>query len=257
MSCAVFYGALAVLILLLLVMMQGCARVKPAPEPTPAPAKYPAPYPKPYVVLGKTYQPLPHARGFTQSGEASWYGEDFHGKKTSSGEIYNMYAISAAHKTLPLGTYVRVSNLNNGKEIIVRVNDRGPFVRDRIIDLSYAAAKKLGIVGPGIAPVKIVALGEAALPETKSGTGQSYIPTDYYTGNFTIQIGAFSDRNNAERLKQKLDQLYKNVQIESYNGGNEVLYRVRVGRCSTLEEATKYETFLIQNGFSDAFTIAE
>ena len=234
---------------LFLVVMYGCTSAKPPPTSSN--------YPKPYVALGKRYQPLPHASGFTQSGKASWYGKKFHGRKTASGEIYNMYAISAAHKTLPLGTYVRVHNRNNGKEIVVRINDRGPFVRGRIIDLSYEAAKRLGIVGPGTAPVKIVALGKSVQPETKSESGRSYIPDDYYTGNFTIQIGAFSDRNNAERLKQKLDRSYKNVHIIPYYIGNEVLYRVRVGKCSTLEEAVKYEEFLIQNEFSDAFTIAE
>lgn len=232
-----------------LLVMHGCTSARP-PSTSP-------PYPKPYIVLGKKYQPLPHARDFIQSGKASWYGREFHGKKTASGEIYNMHAMSAAHKTLPLGTYVRVRNLNNNKEVIVRINDRGPFVRGRIIDLSYAAAKKIGIVGPGTAPVKIVALGRSGQRETKSKGSRSYIPADYYKGNFTIQIGAFKDRNNAERLKQKLDRSYKNVHIIPYSREDEVLYRVRVGRCSTLEEAIKYEEILIQNGFRDAFTIAE
>jgi len=102
-----------------------------------------------------------------------------------------------------------------------------------------------------------VALGKSVQAEAKSESGRSYIPADYYTGNFTIQIGAFSDRKNAERLKQKLDRSYKNVYISPYSIGNEVLYRVRVGRCSTLEESIKYDNFLIQKGFSDAFAIAE
>ena len=119
----------------------------------PPPAK--PGHPKPYKVLGKWYQPLPHSDGFRQRGLASWYGRDFHGKKTSSGEIYNMHAMTAAHKTLPLGTYVRVYNLENKRSTLVRINDRGPFVRGRIIDLSYSAAKEVGIVGPGTARVSL------------------------------------------------------------------------------------------------------
>jgi rare lipoprotein A len=112
------------------------------------------------------YQPLPHARDFRQRGEASWYGRDFHGRQTASGEIYDMYAMTAAHKTLPLGTYVRVQNRDNNKTVDVRVNDRGPFVRGRIIDLSYTAAHKIGVVGPGTAAVEIAALGAATKPRT-------------------------------------------------------------------------------------------
>jgi rare lipoprotein A len=114
-------------------------------------------YPKPYKISGKWYQPLPYARGYRERGLASWYGKKFHGRKTANGETYNMYGISAAHKTLPLGTYVTVKNLDNGKTLVVRINDRGPFVKGRIIDLSYGAAKKLGVVGPGTARVDVLA----------------------------------------------------------------------------------------------------
>ncbi|MFC1515462.1 septal ring lytic transglycosylase RlpA family protein [Thermodesulfobacteriota bacterium] len=239
---------------LLLFFIHGCARV----VPPPGPAKPPPPgYPKPYKVMGKWYQPTPHAKGFVQKGKASWYGKQFHGRKTANGEIYNMYAMTAAHKTLPLGTWVRVYNLENNKEVVVRINDRGPFVRHRIIDLSYTAAKEIDIVGPGTAPVKIVALGRTPSSKAKSPAGTSRDSIDYYSGNFTIQVGAFSDRKNAERLLQSLDKTYKNVHISKYNNGFETFYRMRVGRCSTLEEATKYEEILIQNGFEDAFIIAE
>jgi rare lipoprotein A len=207
--------------------------------------------------MGKYYQPLPHAQGFRQQGIASWYGKKFHGRKTANGEIYNMYAISAAHKTLPLGTRVRVHNMNNNKEIMVRINDRGPFVHGRIIDLSYTAAKKLGIIGPGTAPVEIVALADVTNPEAGSRVSPEYAPVDYYTGNFTFQVGAFANPKNAERLKNKLALKYKNVHITTCKNGYETLYRLRVGKCSTLEEAARYEKILAHDGFENAFTVAE
>jgi len=223
-------------------LFSGCASVKPPPT-TPG-------HPKPYKI-GKTwYKPLPHARGFDQRGKASWYGKKFHGRKTANGETYNMYAMTAAHKTLPFNTHVRVYNLENGKEIRVRINDRGPFVRGRIIDLSYKAAKKIRMVGSGTASVNIVALGVA----NKSTTLDS---TKRYQGKFTIQVGAFANRENAERLRNKLNQSFKNAHITTYNDGYSIYYRVRVGKCSTLEQAVKYEEIMIKRGFSDAFAVAQ
>ncbi len=234
---------------LLSLLIFGCST--PGPPPTPPG------HSKPYRIGKNWYRPLPHAQDFRQRGKASWYGKKFHGRKTANSEIYNMYAMTAAHKTLPLGTYVRVENLNNNKKIEVRINDRGPFVRGRIIDLSYTGAKKLGIVGPGTAPVEIVALGTASKKKTPGSSGRTYVPIDYYKGNFTVQVGAFSDRKNAEKLQQKLDKEYKGAHIAAYDDGNATFYRVRVGRCSTLEQAEKYEEIMIQRGFEDAFAIAE
>ena len=233
-------------------LIYGCASSPPRSQPPP-PSK--PGYPKPYKVLGKWYQPLPHSEGFRQRGIASWYGRDFHGKKTSNGEIYNMYAMTAAHKTLPLGTHVQVYNRENGRSIVVRINDRGPFVRGRIIDLSYTAARDIGIVGPGTARVEVVALGR---PATSSGSsGSTYIQDDYYSGNFTFQVGAFLNPENAERLKRKLDRTYKNAHIAEYDDGVNIFYRVRVGKVSSLQQAEEYEAYLIQNGFPDAFVVAE
>jgi rare lipoprotein A len=230
-------------------LLYGCTTVAPPPAPLG--------HPKPYKI-GKTwYKPLPDARGFKQRGKASWYGGKFHGRKTSNGEIYDMYAMTAAHKTLPLGTYIRVCNLENNRKIEVRINDRGPFVRGRILDLSYTAAKELGIVGPGTAEVEIVALGAMDQPKQPGSTGRSYIPANYYQGNFTVQIGAFNELKNAQKLKQKLGQSYKNVYITIGYNGNGALYRVRVGRFSTLEQANTHEESMIQNGFKDALAIAE
>ena len=241
-----------IIVIVLLFIVWGCATSSPPSSPPPQP---PPGYPKPYKVWGKWYQPLPDAKGFRQRGIASWYGKDFHGKKTSNGEIYNMYAMTAAHKTLPLGTHVRVHNLENGKKTDVRINDRGPFVRGRIIDLSYSAAKKVGLVGPGTARVEIFALGSPA--STDGGTNRSYVQQDFYKGNFTFQVGAFLNRENAERLKRELSQSYKNAHITEYDNGEQIFYRVRVGRVNTLEQASKYEEYLIQNGFPDAFVVAE
>jgi rare lipoprotein A len=219
----------------------------PAPQPLPG-------YPKPYKVYGRWYQPLPDSKGFRQRGIASWYGEDFHGKKTSSGEAYDMYALTAAHKTLPLGTYVRVHNLENNRQVELRINDRGPFVRSRIIDLSYAAAKEIGIVESGTASVEVVAL---ATPAVTDGGTPRYEPVDLYAGNFTFQVGAFVNRENAERLTSKLGQKYKNAHIKVYDRGDQIFYRVRVGSFSTLEQAAAQEEILAKDGYPDVFVVGE
>jgi rare lipoprotein A len=232
----------------LLFFVNGCATSEPPPQ-------QPADYPKPYKVFGKWYQPLPDSKGFHQRGIASWYGKAFHGKKTSNGETYDMYAMTAAHKTLPLGTYVRVHNLENNRELEVRINDRGPFVRGRIIDLSFTAAKELGLVGPGTAKVEIVALGTPAASD--DGTSRTYVQGDYYSGNFTFQVGAFANRENAERLKHKLDEQYKNAHITRYDRGDKIFYRVRVGAFKTLEDAILNEANFIQDGYPDGFMVAE
>lgn len=232
----------------------------PVARRTPPPPDRHPEAPRPYQVFGKWYQPLAHAKGFRQRGIASWYGEAFHGRPTSSGEVYDMYRISAAHKVLPLGTYVRVRHLANGRTLDVQINDRGPFVAGRIIDLSYAAAQRLGIVEPGTAPVEIVALGVPARTAARSGKPQRYTPVDYYRGRFTIQVGAFRSRENAEKLQASLQhRSYRHAHIRSYfsHRGDETLHRVMVGRCTTLGQAQRYETILRQHGFDDAFMVAE
>ncbi len=247
---------LAVALVLILMLLAGCsARSRPAP---PAPSLPPAPRPessapearpgepKPYKALGQWYQPLPDAKGFRQEGVASWYGPDFHGKRTSSGEIYDMHAMTAAHKTLPLGTLVRVRHLQNQRAVELRINDRGPFVGNRVIDLSYEAARQLGVVGPGTAAVEVVAVGVAA------GS-----PVDLYSGNFTFQVGAFASRDSAERLRAELNPRFGNAHIVEFDRGDRLLYRVRVGKTANLQEAVAYEAHLVRNGFPDAFAVAE
>ena len=238
-----------------LMVLQACASaplVPPTPSPSSAPATPPG-QPKPYRVYGTWYRPLPDARGFSQQGVASWYGRDFHGRRTSSGEIYDMYALTAAHKTLPLGTWVKVRRLDNDQQVVVRVNDRGPFVHGRIIDLSYSAAKELGMVGPGTAQVEVVALGE----RLQTPSGNAFVPVDYYSGAFTIQVGAFSSRDNAERLRSRLAQSFANAHVISFDRGDAIFYRVRVGRCTDLDSAEQYERQLAANGFPDVFIVAE
>jgi rare lipoprotein A len=227
----------------------GCSTVEPPVVPPG--------YPKPYKMGRNWYTPLPHARSFSQHGTASWYGMEFHGKKTANGEIYNMYDMTAAHKTLPFDTYVSVRNLRNNKTAIVRINDRGPFARGRIIDLSYSAAKKLGIVGPGTTDVEIVALAGSGETYMTGGKTTSYPVTDLYQGHFTVQIGAFGERKNAEKFRDQLARTYQNVYITAYSNGSDTFYRVKVGRYSNLAQANRFESMMIQKGYKDAFAVAE
>ena len=168
-----------------------------------------------------------------------------------------MYGVSAAHKTLPMDTWVRVKNLDNHRVIDVRINDRGPFVRGRIIDLSYTAAKQIGMVGPGTARVEIVALGTAASGGSSNQRPPAFVPVDYNKGNFTFQVGAFKERKNAERLRKALDRRYKNAHISQYDAPDGVYFRVRVGRITDLAQAEAYEKILIEDGFVQAFIVAE
>ncbi len=212
---------------------------------------------KPYKINGNTYRPIASSRGFSQKGLASWYGKKFHGRKTSNGETYNMYAMTAAHKTLPLGTWVRVHNLENKRQAVVRVNDRGPFVRGRIIDLSYKAAKKLGVLGPGTAKVKVVALGRAASGVRGKAIPKKFKSVNYWNGNFTVQVGAFKVKNNARRLKSQLIASFGNAHIKSYSDYRGRFYRVRVGRFKNLKKANAFAKKMMTMGNKQAFVVAE
>ncbi len=211
---------------------------------------------KPYRIKGVQYTPLASAKGFVQTGIASWYGRKFHNRKTANGETYNMYAMTAAHKTLPLGTWVRVHNLENNRQIVVRINDRGPFVYGRIIDLSYAGAKKLGIVGKGTARVRITALGRATSFSAKTRAPVSFRPLDYWKGNFTIQVGAFQVKKNALNYRKKLSKIYKHVHVVSFRDSRGIFYKVRIGRFTSLKDAMRFREKLMASGFDNAFTIA-
>jgi rare lipoprotein A len=160
--------------------------------------------------------PTPAPAGYTEQGRASWYGEPFNGRHAANGEIYDMYKLTAAHRTLPFETMVRVTNLNNGKTTTVRITDRGPFVENRIIDLSLAAAREIESVGPGVVPIQLEVLGNVN-------------PT---AGFFTVQVGAFRDRTNAERLRDRLSASYSPIFIQQYDSPDGGFYRVRVGKIS-------------------------
>jgi rare lipoprotein A len=191
----------------------GCAHRTYAPQ---APA--PAPLPQPSAPSA----PQPAIPGqYVEEGVASWYGVPFDGHRTSSGEIYDMHAFTAAHRTLPFGSMVRVTNLRNGMQTEVRINDRGPFVANRIIDLSLSAAQAIGMVGPGTAPVRLEAI---------SGPN----PIESFFG---VQVGAFASEENADRLRAQLAMRYSSVSIAIYDSPNGLFYRVRVGRLPTEEAA--------------------
>jgi rare lipoprotein A len=182
----------------------------------------------PYTVFGRRYQVMDSSRGFVQRGQASWYGTKYHGRTTSSGEVYDMYAMSAAHNHLPLPTYLEVTNLDNGRSVIVKVNDRGPFHGDRILDLSYAAAGKLGMVGKGVAPVVIRAI------DTKSPAQQvakrPSAPKLAGSGGYLLQVAAFSSRQNADSLRYELQHLLDyDIQVRPANSGQRPLYKVQIG----------------------------
>jgi len=184
--------------------------------------------PSSYVVFGKRYYVMDSSKGYVEKGIASWYGTKFHGRRTSSGETYDMYAMTAAHKTLPLPTYVRVTNLNNRKFVILKVNDRGPFHEDRIIDLSYTAAIKLDIIknGTGLVEVKAIET-DTTIKNFQSNDNKK---TFSERTSFYIQVGTFSKLENAQVLEQKLKFLDNNlIKISSVIVSGNTLYRVRIG----------------------------
>ncbi len=203
--------------------------------------------PKSYVVFGKRYYVLASNRGYEEQGVASWYGKKFHGRRTSSGETYDMYAMSAAHKTLPLPTYLQVTNLENGRQVVVRVNDRGPFHDNRIIDLSYSAARKLGILknGTGLVRIRAIQPGEA------SGQGVTRLaqkPTRELLGKLRIylQVGAYSLRDNALRVKTRLTSITTDtVFIQKVVTGAREIFRVRLGPLRSVEEADQLSSKML------------
>jgi rare lipoprotein A len=196
----------------------------------------------PYTVLGQTYRVLPTARGYDERGIASFYGAKFHGYKTSSLEDYDMYAFSAAHKTLPLPSYARVTNLANGKSVIVRINDRGPFHENRLIDLSYAAAVKIGVWPKGTGLVEVRAIDPAHPDDTPAPPTELAAPAAVPQGGarptIWLQVGAFADLANADRVAQQLRSArLAPVQVidAQVNGRN--IRRVRVGPLEDVERA--------------------
>lgn len=220
--------------------------------------------PDSYIVRGQRYKVMKTAIGFRQRGIASWYGSKFHGHRTSNGETYNMYAMTAAHKNLPLPSYVRVTNQENGRSVVVKVNDRGPFHQNRIIDLSYAAAKKLGITPTGTGKVEISVIDPrqanrprrvSALDNIKKKTplkpvvGKS-APKQTSQQRVYLQVGAFNERSNADDLCDQLAGILESGEINTgYNVAHK-LYRVRIGPLASAEEANRLAEKISQSGIA-------
>lgn len=234
----------------------GPTRPQPAPSPPAAgvPDRPLRPWEKPYVVNGERFDPLLDHQGFVEEGIASWYGADFHGKKTSNGEIYDMHAMTAAHKTLPLGVWVRVRNLKTGQEQVLRVNDRGPFVAGRVIDLSYAGAQALGLVGPGTAPVRVEALGFQAVDS--AGRISYQAPPRYDLGNFSIQVGAFTLAANARKKAEEMERRYGFASVQAGMVNGTLFHRVRAGKYGSLAEAEKGRMMFEGEGYRNCFVVA-
>jgi rare lipoprotein A len=201
---------------------------------------------RPYTVFGRTYVPVVNREPTKERGIASWYGKKFHGQKTSSGEPYDMFAMTAAHPTLPIPSYARVTNLKTGKWVVVRINDRGPFHSDRLIDLSYAAAVRIGIAGPGSGRVEVERVFESPepdvpVPQARPAPAQAIVETPMVVeepAGLWLQLGAFSSRESAENFREKvakeLSWIYEPVQVSSREG----LHRVRLGPYRNRDEAT-------------------
>jgi rare lipoprotein A len=243
------YGVLAACGMLLLA---GCGTKKTNAARPPEDGRLKG-HQKPYVVNGERYEPLQSHEGFVQTGTASWYGPDFHGKRTSNGEVYDMHAMTAAHKTLPLGVFVKVRNRESGEEAVVRVNDRGPFVKGRIIDLSYAAARKLGVVQNGTAPVRIEALGYRVTGEDGKET---YAPVNYDRGDYTVQTGSFTVNANAERQAAAMKQTEGFSDIRRVEVNGETFFRVYAGRYASLRAAEAARERFERSGYPGSFVVS-
>jgi len=253
-SCSGRVGSLSLLIaaMLLPAILVGCGKRQPASHP---PAQAPAPAsssgPQPQSKLGapgsspRSAPPPANERRpvvpgeYVEEGVASWYGVPFNGRRTSNGEIYDMHEFTAAHRTLPFNAVVRVTNLRNGKQTQVRVNDRGPFVADRVIDLSLSAAEAIEMVGPGTAQVRLEVIA-----------GPSSV-----TGFFAVQIGAFREQENAQRLKVEMESRNLPVSIVSYDSPSGLFYRVRVGRVPTEADANQLAGQLRATGQVTTFVV--
>ncbi len=229
------------------------ANIEAIPDATPKPEPRSAHgNPLFYDVMGKRYFVLPSADGYSERGVASWYGPTFHGERTSSGESYDMYGMTAAHKTLPLPTYARVTNLKNGRSIVVRINDRGPFVANRLIDLSYTAAAKLDMIREGTTLVEVHALTPGE-PDNLTRTEQTPPPTLY------VQVGAFSDERNAAHAVERLHAagLTTAFALAPADGSSSHLFRVRIGPVNSVSEFDQLAARLATVGFRDARLAAD
>lgn len=285
----------------LLVACGSQPRIPPPPGtsridiPVTAPAAPPAsaePYSprgnrSPYQVFGQTYYVLPTAQGYQAEGTASWYGEQFHGLQTSNGEIYNMYALTAAHKSLPIPCYARITHLGNGRQVVVRVNDRGPFHDDRLIDLSYGAALQLGFADVGLAQVRIEVINASATPLSPAAAvvASTPKPTKVSAENgvpavikrkppgsttaarsaaeagagLYLQAGAFSRREAAAAMVERLTDVVKHpISISTADTAKrESLFRVRIGPIASQDEAQQIQSLISRHGIASSFAFRQ
>jgi len=261
--------AVRALLLASLVVLAGCsggramrdgpgAAVDPASVPAVVPKAEPKSRygnPESYEVFGRRYQVRDSADGYVEEGVASWYGSKFHGRRTSSGETYNMYDMTAAHKTLPLPTYVRVTNLDNGRSAILKVNDRGPFHDNRLIDLSYAAAVKLGVIGSGTARVRVEAVAGGTPIRASAPAAQGVDPdVPVY-----VQVGAFRYYANAQEMRARVQGAdVRGVEVDRDTTHDGVpIYRVRIGPFDNLDEGNRIAAKLRRAGIAPAQVVAE
>jgi rare lipoprotein A len=235
--------------------VSGIPNAVPRPEPLSRYGNPPS-----YVVYGERYYTLPSSKGYRERGLASWYGTKFHGKRTSSGEPYDLYAMTAAHKTLPLPTYVEVTNLDNGRSVIVKVNDRGPFHEGRIIDLSYTAAVKLGIQGKGTGRVEVRAIDPVAPDQVPDDAPVLVQSSDKPSApaadsQLFLQVGAFQEQDNAHRLRNDIEsQNVGAVRIVQATTERGTFYKVQVGPLADTAAADRVARALKSLGIHEART---
>ena len=266
--CGVFFAGL-------LLTVAGCQPYRHQPA-TPTVRTAPPPVQPPrsqrgnppfYEVLGQRYYVMASNNGYRERGVASWYGKKFHGNPTANGERYDMHGMTAAHKTLPLPTWVEVTNLRNGRAVIVKVNDRGPFVKNRLIDLSYAAASQLGMVTAGTTLVEVRALGApaaapaavtAAVPVQVVQAAPAEPPPPLAVRNLYVQVGAFAERDNAERLMGRLlSHGLGDVFVLSDESQQPSIHRVRVGPVSEVADYDGIVARLASLGFTETHLVSE
>jgi len=217
----------------------------------------------PYTVLGKSYRVLPTEEGYSERGVASWYGEKFHGHKTSNGEVFDMYQVSAAHKSLPIPSFLRVTNLDNNRSIIVRVNDRGPFHGDRIVDLSYAAAMKLGYADTGTARVQLESVVASGTSRDRGATALTISREPVLqvsaTGSKYLQVGAFSELSTAREVSGRVEAITNlPVFIRTVNTSNDrILHRVRVGPIPDAGQLQRVSQSVVAANLGNPYTVTE
>lgn len=237
----------------------GSGELIPSPEPKSRQGNPPF-----YDAFGERYYILETNEGYVERGVASWYGRKFHGRHTANGEVYDMYAMTAAHKTLPLPTWARVTNLRNGKSVVVRVNDRGPFIHNRLIDLSWSAAEKLNFAQQGTTLVEIRALNPGSPDDSPpQPVTTEDAPLTQESGNndenrLYVQVGAFSEFDNASRMRKQLEQeQLDNVLIQDASTATGELYKVRVGPLSSVDEFDHLVGVLKELGIHDTHLAIE